>query len=113
MVSNWWPGYPDPYDSLQGLLRTQDPVAYNASYYSNAEYDAIIDEGFRVSATDRETAAAMYADAIALQAKDVPLIWIYAETNQPVINRTIVGSWVGYSPAYPWEVTVYNVEPAE
>jgi peptide/nickel transport system substrate-binding protein len=94
-------------------LHTQDPTSFNASYYSNKDFDALIDEAYVVSATDRDKAAQLYAEAVALQAEDAPLAWIYVETNQPVINTTIVGNWGGYSPAYPWEVAAYEVEPVQ
>jgi len=109
----WWPAYASAYDSLYGQLGTQDPAFLNITFWSNPDFDALIDEGNAVSATDLEAAGDLFAEAIAIAWKDAPMMSIAAVKSAPAYNKTVVGDWSGFNPAYAQQVDIYNVVPAE
>jgi peptide/nickel transport system substrate-binding protein len=109
----WWPAYASAYDSLYGQLGTQDPAFLNNTFWSNEDFDALIEKGHTISATDLKAAGDLFAKAIATALKDAPMANIAAVKSAPAYNTNVVGNWSGFNPAYAYQVDIYNVVPAE
>jgi len=59
----WWPGFPDGYDTLYSLFHSEEEPLWNMSYWSNPEYDDIIDTAFSEEPVDPEKAQELYSEA--------------------------------------------------
>ena len=70
-------GYVDPDEYLRSILGTGEPT--NASRYSNAEYDALLDEGLATS--DRDARAQIYQLAQQIAINDAPIINLYTSNT--------------------------------
>jgi len=63
VVQLWWPSLPDGIDNLIPMFGTEAEVGYNWSYWYNPEFDKLVQEGFKLSATDPAAALAPYDKA--------------------------------------------------
>ena len=62
-IQLWWPSYPDGIDNLKPMFGSEEEVGYNWSYWYNPEFDKLIAEGFKLSATDPTAALVPYDQA--------------------------------------------------
>jgi peptide/nickel transport system substrate-binding protein len=62
-IQLWWPSYPDGVDNLVPMFGSEEEVGYNWSYWYNDEFDKLVAEGFKLSATDPEAALVPYDKA--------------------------------------------------
>jgi peptide/nickel transport system substrate-binding protein len=62
-IQLWWPSYPDGIDNLKPMFGSESEVGYNWSYWYNPEFDKLIAEGFKLSATDPTAALVPYDKA--------------------------------------------------
>ena len=62
-IQLWWPSYPDGIDNLKPMFGSETEVGYNWSYWYNPEFDKLIAEGFKLSATDPTAALVPYDKA--------------------------------------------------
>ena len=62
-IQLWWPSYPDGVDNLVPMFGSEEEVGYNWSYWYNEEFDKLVAEGFKLSATDPEAALVPYDKA--------------------------------------------------
>jgi peptide/nickel transport system substrate-binding protein len=62
-IQLWWPSLPDGIDNLVPMFGSEDEVGYNWSYWYNSEFDKLIAEGFKLSATDPQAALVPYDKA--------------------------------------------------
>jgi peptide/nickel transport system substrate-binding protein len=62
-IQLWWPSYPDGIDNLKPMFGSETEVGYNWSYWYNTEFDKLIAEGFKLSATDPTAALVPYDKA--------------------------------------------------
>ena len=62
-IQLWWPSYPDGVDNLVPMFGSEEEVGYNWSYWYNPEFDKLVAEGFKLSATDPEAALVPYDKA--------------------------------------------------
>ena len=56
-IQLWWPSYPDGVDNLVPMFGSEEEVGYNWSYWYNPEFDKLVAEGFKLSATDPDGGA--------------------------------------------------------
>jgi len=62
-IQLWWPSLPDGVDNLIPMFGSEEEVGYNWSYWYNEEFDKLVAEGFKLSATDPEAALVPYDKA--------------------------------------------------
>lgn len=63
VVQLWWPSLPDGIDNLKPMFGSESEVGYNWSYWYNPQFDKLIAEGFKLSATDPTAALVPYDQA--------------------------------------------------
>ncbi len=80
-VNLWWPDYASPVGWLVPNFRSEEEPSANISYYSNPEYDALVDKGVMESGISREVAKNTFIDAQKLLVEDVPEIWTVDHTD--------------------------------
>jgi peptide/nickel transport system substrate-binding protein len=94
----WWPGYATPNDWLVGLFRTEEPALFNMSYYSNPEYDKLLNEGVALEGSDRAQAIANYARVQQMLMDDAVAIF-YADIKGRVARASDIKGFE-VNPAY-------------
>ncbi len=62
LVMYWWPDFPSPISWLQSLIHSEDEISFNLSYINDSELDKKIEEGDRLSATDREKSEELFRE---------------------------------------------------
>jgi peptide/nickel transport system substrate-binding protein len=62
-IQLWWPSLPDGIDNLKPMFGSESEVGYNWSYWYNPEFDKLIAQGFKLSATDPTAALVPYDQA--------------------------------------------------
>jgi peptide/nickel transport system substrate-binding protein len=85
-----WSAAPDPWGTLQSLVRTNDGLAagaFNAGRYSNPKLDALIDS-LRVE-PDLAKRRAMVGDALRIIAAEMPLVPLYRRQLNWVMRPNI------------------------
>jgi peptide/nickel transport system substrate-binding protein len=90
LVEFGWSPSPDPWGTLQSLVRTNDGLAagaFNAGRYSNPKLDALID-GLRIepSLTKRRQ---MVGDALRILNTDLPLVPLYRRQHNWVMRPNV------------------------
>lgn len=103
----WWPDLADPISWLMALFHSEDEVLFNLSYYSNPEYDALVQRGSEEAGLDRDRAAATYIEAQRHLLDDVAALFIFDQQYVRVISDRL-GGYVD-NPAYPHVVRWYEV----
>jgi oligopeptide transport system substrate-binding protein len=85
----WSMDYPSPQNYLEPLYSTSalPPAGSNTSFYSNPEFDALIDEGN--SAGSNEEAIELYNQAEDLLLEDMPIIPMFYELEQAVHSENV------------------------
>lgn len=105
-VMYWWPDTATPYAWMKSLFYSEDPPYYNMGYYYNSDFDAIVDEAYVITATDRATAEQKYIKAQEMLLEDCPAIFAYDLDNVWVKNSTFQGHVD--NAAYPDVVFFYD-----
>ena len=85
-----WSATPDPWGTLQSLVRTNDGLAagaFNAGRYSNARLDALID-GLRVE-PDIASRTRMASAALRVMAAELPIIPLYRRHHNWVMRPNV------------------------
>jgi len=105
-VMYWWPDYTHPQSFMLSLFGTEEEISFNLDYYSNPLYDNLINRAMRLSATDREEAVNIYAEAQNILMEDMPGLAFY----DMEYVRPKSASLKGYldNPSYPHVVFWYN-----
>ncbi|ESW65310.1 hypothetical protein X772_35545 [Mesorhizobium sp. LSJC280B00] len=104
----WWPAYPTPSDSLISLFRTEKKPTFNLSFYHDAEYDRLVDQGVKLEATDIEAAAKAYIAAQDRLMQNAVAIF-YAEPDRVnAYSSNITGMEEASNPAYEW-LSIYDL----
>ncbi len=106
-VMYWWPDYISPYAFLYSMFHSEDDILFNLGYYSNPEYDELIDTANEVSGSDREKAAGMFIEAQETLIDDATSLFFYDVANTHLARPDIKG-FVD-NPAYPHVVFVYQL----
>lgn len=103
----WWPDYVSPYSFLKSMFVTESPPLFNLCYYSNPDYDKLVDEGNIVTGTDREAATQKFIAAQKILLDDAVSLFFYDRNNQHLARSDVQG-FVD-NPAYPHVVFVYQL----
>ena len=102
----WWPDYPDPYTFLGPMFHSEETIIFNFGYYSNPEYDKLIDDSSALAGTDRQKALSMYVEAQQKLVEDAPSIFFFDQQY----TRPKRASLKGYvdNPAYAHVIFWYD-----
>ncbi len=103
----WWPDYVSPISFLFNMFRTEEEPLFNLGYYSNPEFDDLIDTADAISGSDREGATQMFIDAQQILIDDAAAIFFYDVANTHLVRSDIQG-FVD-NPAYPHVAFVYEL----
>ena len=103
----WWPDYITPYGFLFGMFHSEEEPFFNLGYYSNAEFDELIDMGNEVSGVDIDQATEMFIEAQEMLVEDAAAVFILDLPDVHVIRSDIQG-YVN-NPAYPHVVFWYDL----
>ena len=87
----WWPTLKTPYDFLFSVFATgaQGTAAYNWGYYSNPEFDALLEAG--TTEPDEAKRMEIYARAQDLVAEDAPALFVYEKRYRLPMRDTVEG----------------------
>ena len=105
----WWPTYITPYDFLASLYRSEDEPFFNLSYYSNPEFDALIDGANVKLVTDREAALEEFSQASDLITDDAVSLFLFDQESIHAVREGI-GGYVD-NPAYSHVVFLRDLRP--
>ena len=106
-VMYWWPDYISPYTFLYSMFHSEEEILFNLCYYSNPEYDELIDTANELSGSDREAAAEMFIEAQAILIDDAVSLFFYDLANTHLARADVQG-FVD-NPAYPHVVFIYQL----
>lgn len=101
----WWPTFNDPYETLASLWRTEKKPFFNFAYYSNPEYDKIIDEAY--ATPDTKKALELYKKAQELLVREAPSVYLFDLTTAVPMRENIEGYSI--NPSYPKAMYFYGV----
>ena len=87
----WWPTYITPYDFLASLYRTEDEPFFNLAYYSNPEFDALIDGANVKLLTDRDAALREFSQASDLLTEDAVSLFLFDQESIHGMRDGIAG----------------------
>ena len=87
----WWPTYITPYDFLASLYRTEDEPFFNLAYYSNPEFDALIDGANFKLVTERESALKEFSQASDLLTEDAVSLFLFDQDSIHGVRDGIEG----------------------
>jgi peptide/nickel transport system substrate-binding protein len=105
----WYPDYADPYSWFINMFTTQNPVIYNATYYSNPTVDSLGAQASKATATDPPKAQSLYEELQRKLLEEVPAIPLGTVQNQYGMRDSFSGFLP--NPAYQGVVFVYKLKP--
>ncbi len=103
----WWPDLPSPYSFLFSTFHSEDEPFFNLAYYSNPEFDDMINTANELTATDFETAEQMFVDAQQILLEDAASLFIYDRQDVWVTVNDLQG--FKFNPAYPTVVFFHEL----
>ena len=106
-VMYWWNDLSTPYSYLYSLFHTEDSTLFNLSYYSNLEYDDLIDGAQSKSAINIEEAEQDFIKSQEILLEDIPALFIYDKSVVWVKSPTLKGH--EDNPSYPFVVFFYDL----
>lgn len=106
-VMYWWNDLSTPYSYLYSLFHTEDATLYNLGYYSNPEYDDLIDNAQAKSATNIEEAEKDFIAAQQILMEDTPALFMYDKNVVWVKSPALKGH--KDNPSYPFVVFFYDL----
>jgi len=98
ITMTWWPSYATPSDWLIGLFRTEKPIDFNLSNYSNPAYDKLINDGVALEGVDKAAASVKYSAAQQLLIDEAVAIFVADLDGRAIYRKDIKG--VKLNPAY-------------
>ncbi len=102
----YWPTYADAgTDNLYSLFHSEEKPFFNLSYYSNPEYDRLIDEAATLVVTDPARSAQLYEQAQNLLVEDAPAVFLYDVQTPLVVPKWLKG--FSYNMNYPFTLFFY------
>lgn len=106
-IMYWWNDLSTPYSYLYNLFHSEDETLYNLAYYSNPEFDSLIDGAQEKSATNIEEAQSDFISAQQILLEDAPAIFMYDKSVVWVKSPTLKGH--KDNPSYPFVVFFYDL----
>ncbi len=105
-VIMYWPTYSDAgVDNLSALFHSSEKPSFNLSYWANQEYDTLIDDAAKITASDPATALQKYEDAVSLLVDEAPGFYLYDTKAVYAIPSRIKG--YQYNLNYPFTQFFY------
>ena len=106
-VMYWWPDYVSPISWLFNMYHSEEETLFNLGYYSNPEFDELIDTADAISGSDREGATEMFIQAQEMLVNDAVSVFFYDVANTHVARANVQG-YVD-NPAYPHVLFAYDL----
>lgn len=102
----WWADWPTPTGWLETMLHSEDPIVFNFSHYTNAEYDRILDEGIKLQGSDQPKAIEKFLEAQRIAYDDAAVMCL-VDLKKTLLHRANIAG-MEYNAAYEW-VDVYKL----
>ena len=106
----WYPTYVTPTDFLYSLYRSEEAPFFNLGYYSNPEFDALLDAADAASGTDTDAASDMFRQAQQILIEDNAAVFMLDVPSVSVIRADIDGYTP--NPAYANVVRFHDLRRA-
>ena len=106
-VMYWWPDYVSPFSFLNAMFHTEESILFNLDYYSNPQYDQLVDAANVMAGTDRQQATEMFIQCQQILLDDAVSLFFYDLSNTHLARADVKG-FVD-NPAYPHVVFVYKL----
>lgn len=103
----WWPDYADPYSFLRSIFHSEQEIVFNLCYWSNPEYDSLIDEANKIAGPERQKAIELYGKAQEILVEEAPAIFVFDQQYVRAVHKSFKG-FVD-NPAYPHVVFFHDV----
>ena len=104
----YWPTYSDAgTDNLYSMFHSEKKPFFNLGYYSNPEYDKLIDDAAAIMVTDPKKSQEMYTQAMNILAQDSPSLFFYDVKNVAVVPKYLQG--FKYNLNYPFSTFFYQL----
>jgi peptide/nickel transport system substrate-binding protein len=101
----WWPTFITPYDFLYSMWHTETKPLWNAGFYSNPEYDKLIDDAYKLEGPNPTEALKMYRQAQEILIEDCPTVFL-DDLRLPFVMRSNVKGFE-YNPAYGYDTFMF------
>jgi len=105
-VMYWWPDVCDPYSWMKSLFYSEEDIVFNMSYFSDENYDKLVDEAHTQAGIDRDSAAKIYGDAEKILVDKAAAAFLYDQQN--VWAKSAILKGFEDNAAYPAVVFFYN-----
>ncbi len=103
----WWPTWVTPHDPLLSMFACEDEVFWGLTYACYPEFDALLDEGMKLSGVSLELAAEKYIEAQHILMEDLPGFPVIDPPYMWLVSSRITA--FEDNPAYPGEVFFYDL----
>ncbi|WP_419946717.1 ABC transporter substrate-binding protein [Candidatus Poriferisodalis sp.] len=103
----WFPSYVTPFDFLFSTFHSEEEPFFNLGYYSNEEFDNLINEADAVSGTDREAASELFRQAQEILIADHAAVFMLDVPSVEVLRAEFTGHVP--NPAYANVVRFYDL----
>jgi peptide/nickel transport system substrate-binding protein len=104
----WWPDVTTPFSFLNAF-HTEDPAVFNFAYWSDPNYDKMIEQGNVESGVDRAKATQIFIDAQKGLIEQAPAVFPFDQQYSFVVNKKF-GGFVS-NPSYAHVVFFYDCYP--
>lgn len=101
----WWPTFNDAYETLASLWRTEKTPFFNFAYYTNPEFDALIDKAY--TTPDAAEALKLYRQAQEVLVREAPSVYLFDLTTAVPMRENVEGYLI--NPSYPKAMYFYGV----
>ena len=105
----WFPTYVTPYDYMFSLFHSEDAPFFNLGYYSNPDFDALIDDGDALTGLDVDAAIVNFQEANQLLVDDNAAVFMVDVPSVEVIAADVSG--YTQNPAYTNVVFFHELTP--
>lgn len=95
----WWPTWVTPYDPLWSMYHCEEEPFWNVTYWCNAEFDQLLDEGNVLTGTDISAAEQKFIDAQHILVEESPAVFVCDVPDMWIHSADIEGFQP--NPAYP------------
>lgn len=103
----WYPTYVTPTDFLYSLYRSEEAPFFNLGYYSNPDFDALLDTADATSGTDTDAASEIFQQAQQILIEDNAAVFMLDVPSVSVISADLAGYTP--NPAYANVVRFYDL----
>ena len=105
----WWPSYPDGYDNLSAMFRTEEAPSWNLAYWYDQEYDDGLSEAYKLSGTDVEQSKQVYIDMQQRLIDEAPAAYLFDALTVTAHQPNLKLSEKALNPNYPQVLFWYDV----